>query len=80
MRGADEMGVCSNSKEATHMKVAIIIALLINVPTYIWQYIGWLKDCKKIGKEDLAVSLGERMSATMLVVTIPCIVGILFYR
>lgn len=62
------------------MKVVIIIVLLINVPIYIWQYIGWLKDCKEIGKENLAVSLEERMRATMLVVTIPCIVGILFRR
>lgn len=62
------------------MKVIIIIALLINVPIYIWQYVGWLKDCKEIGKENLAVPLGDRMRATMLAVTIPCIVGILLRR
>lgn len=60
------------------MKVIIIIVLLINVPIYIWQYTSWLKDCKEIGKENLAVSLVERMRATMIAVTIPCIAGILF--
>ena len=59
------------------MKVVIKIALLINVPIYIWQYVGWLKDCKEIGKENLAVPLWERMKATMLAVTIPCIIGII---
>lgn len=62
------------------MKIVIIIALLINVTVYIWQYVGWLKDCDEIGKDNLTVSLWERMRATFLVVTIPCIVGILFRR
>ena len=60
------------------MKWAIIISLLINVPIYIVQYVLYLGDCKEIGKENLAVPLRERMIATAIVVTVPCILGILF--
>lgn len=38
----------------------LIISISVQVILFIPFYITWLYDCKKIGKENLAVSLGER--------------------
>lgn len=62
------------------MITIILSTLIINASIYIWQYVVWLKDCEEIGEDNLAVSLGERMRATMFCITIPCILGILLHR
>ena len=57
--------------------VAILIFLVINVPAYIYVYFAWRKDCKEIGKDNLAISLKERMKALFLCLTLPCILGLI---
>jgi hypothetical protein len=58
------------------MTIAILVALLINIVVYTCQIIGWVKDCKEIGKERLAVSLPDRLRAAFLCITLPCIIGL----
>jgi len=58
------------------MKVLILIVLALNLMMYVWIYFTWRKDCKEIGKDQLAVSLGERMRAAFLCVTLPCLLGL----
>ena len=58
------------------IKVLILILLALNVTTYAWVYFCWRRDCKEIGKEHLAVSLGERIRAAFLCVTLPCLLGL----
>jgi hypothetical protein len=38
----------------------ILIYILIQLLTFIPFYLIWRKDCKEIGKDNLAVSLSER--------------------
>jgi hypothetical protein len=38
----------------------ILICILIQLLTFIPFYLIWRKDCKEIGKDNLAVSLSER--------------------
>ena len=59
------------------MKVIIIICIVSNLFVYGIVYKIWLNDCKEIGKDNLAVSLLERLRATFLVITLPCVVGLL---
>ncbi len=59
------------------MTFIVILILVINVPAYLWVYVSWKRDCKDIGKDNLAVSLPERIKATFLCVTLPCILGML---
>ena len=59
---------------ALFIVIAIILALNITVYTYV--YFSWKKDCKMFGKDYLAVSLGERIRAAFLLVTLPCLLGI----
>ena len=58
------------------MKVLILMLLALNVTAYAWVYFSWRRDCKEIGKDQLAVSLGERIRATFLCVTLPCLLGL----
>ncbi len=58
------------------MKVLILILLALNVTTYAWVYFSWRRDCEEIGKDQLAVSLSERVRATFLCVTLPCLLGL----
>lgn len=58
------------------MKVLILILLALNMITYALVYFSWRRDCKEIGKDQLAVSLGERIRATFLCVTLPCLLGL----
>jgi hypothetical protein len=58
------------------MTIAIFVALLINIVVYTCQIIGWVKDRKEIGKKRLAVSLPDRLRATFLCITLPCIIGL----
>jgi hypothetical protein len=58
------------------MKIAILVTLLINIVVYTCQIISWVKDCKEIGKERLAVPLPDRLRATFLCITLPCIIGL----
>ena len=37
-----------------------LIAVILQVATFIPFYLVWRKDCKEIGKDNLAVSLSER--------------------
>ena len=37
----------------------------------------YYKDCKEIGKDDLAVPLSERLEAYLLLVIVPILLGIL---
>ena len=59
------------------MTFIVILILVINVPAYLWVYVSWKRDCKDIGKDNLAVSLPERIKVTFLCVTLPCILGML---
>ena len=59
------------------MKVIIIICIVSNLFAYGIIYKIWVDDCKEIGKDNLAVSLSERLRAAFLVFTLPCIVGLL---
>ena len=59
------------------MKVIIIICIVSNLFIYGIVYKIWVDDCKEIGKNNLAVSLLERLRATFLVITLPCVVGLL---
>lgn len=60
------------------MLVLILILLVLNAVAYTWVYITWRKDCKEIGKENLAVSLSERIKATFVGFTLPCLLGLLW--
>jgi len=60
------------------MTIAILAALLTNIVVYTCQIIGWVKDCKEIGKERLAVPLPDRLRATFLCITLPCIIGLVW--
>ena len=55
--------------------IIIIIAFLWNVLSYVASYCLWCRDCKEIGKDKLAVSLRERMTAVFFTTTFPCIIG-----
>ena len=57
--------------------IVVVIAFLLNIAIYAYAYLSWRKDCREIGKDCLAVSLGERMRAVFLTVTLPCILGAL---
>lgn len=59
------------------MKIIIIGCIIFNLIVYGIVYKIWVDDCKEIGKNNLAVSLLERLRATFLVITLPCIVGLL---
>lgn len=43
--------------------VLIIFILVINLVAYVSVYLMWRYDCRDIGRERLAVPLGERMRA-----------------
>ena len=58
------------------MNVLILILLALNVATYALVYFDWRRDCKEIGKDHLAVSLGERIRSAFLCVTLPCLLGL----
>jgi hypothetical protein len=62
------------------MKIAILVTLLINIVVYTCQIISWVKDCKEIGKERLAVPLPDRLKATFLCITLPCIIGLVLRK
>ncbi len=47
--------------------IYFLLPLLIQIVFFIPFYIIYIKDCKKIGKENLAVSLTERFIAYLLV-------------
>ena len=59
------------------MKILILCVVAFNLFIYLLQIISWRKDCKEIGKEYLAVSLPERLRATFLCITLPCILGLI---
>ena len=59
------------------MKILILCTIIFNLIIYGLQLIAWKKDCKNIGKDNLAVPLPDRLRATFLFITLPCIVGLL---
>lgn len=59
------------------MIVLILLLLVLNMMAYAWVYFSWRKDCEGIGKDRLAVSLGERVRAVFLCVTLPCLLGLI---
>lgn len=59
------------------MKLAILISLIFNMVTYLLVLIVWFKDCKIIGKNNLAIPLKDRLTNTFLFITMPCILGLL---
>jgi hypothetical protein len=46
--------------------VKILVCILLQFVLFIPFYFIWRNDCKKIGKERLAVSLGERFVAWLI--------------
>ena len=59
------------------MIIAIIYAAVINIVVYTVTLVMWRKDCRMIGKEELAVSLRDRLFAIFLCFTLPSILGLL---
>ena len=59
------------------MKIIIIGCIIFNLIVYGIVIKVWFSDCKEIGKDNLAVLLLERLRATFLVITLPCIIGII---
>lgn len=59
------------------MKIVILIALILNFIAYTYIFISWKMDCKTIGKNNLAVTLSERLRACFICVTLPCLLGLL---
>lgn len=59
------------------MKIIIIGCIIFNLIVYGIVIKIWFCDCKEIGKDNLAVSLLERLRAAFFVFTLPCIVGLL---
>ncbi len=59
------------------MKILILCIIIFNLIIYGLQLISWKKDCKEIGRDNLAVPLHERLKATFLVITLPCILGLI---
>lgn len=47
--------------------IAEIVCVFLQFVLFIPLYLVWKKDCKEIGKENLAVSLKERFKAWILV-------------
>ena len=60
------------------MKIIIIGCIKINLIVYGIVIKDWFCDCKEIGKDNLAVSLLERLRATFLCITLPCIIGLVW--
>lgn len=58
------------------IKLAIALACL-NVLGIVLVLLSWHKDCKRYGKDNLAVSLKDRIGAFMFCITIPCVLGLL---
>jgi hypothetical protein len=46
--------------------IMCIVCIALQFILFIPFYLIWRKDCKEIGKENLAVSLGERFEAWMI--------------
>ena len=58
------------------MKWFITILILLNVVCYILVWQVWRKDCKEIGKNNLAVPLKERFFSLFILLTLPTIIGL----
>lgn len=56
----------------------IIFAVALNAAAYVFEYLSWKQNCKKYGKEHLAVSLKEGMTAVFMAVTLPTVIGLLW--
>lgn len=56
--------------------IIVLAVVVLNAIIYAYVYCIWRRDCKEIGKVHLAVSLGERIRATFLCVTLPCLLGL----
>ena len=50
-----------------HFISILLICAVLQFLLFIPFYLEWRKDCKEIGKENLAVSLSERFKAWLLV-------------
>ena len=61
------------------MKITILISLIVNIIAYVIVILIYFKDCKEIGKNNLAVNLKDRLINTFLFITMPCVFG-LFLR
>lgn len=57
-----------------YLMAAVFVGWTIGVVAIV---IDWRKDCKEIGRENLAVSLGERLRAFFLCFVLPVILGLL---
>lgn len=60
-----------------YLMAAVFVGWTIGVVAIV---IDWRKDCKEIGRENLAVSLGERLRAFFLCFVFPVILGLLTRR
>lgn len=49
---------------------------LINALCYFLIWLEWRKDVREIGINNLAVSLRERFQALFMMLTLPCILGL----
>lgn len=57
-----------------YLLIAVFIGWTIGVVAIV---MSWRKDCREIGKENLAVSLKERLRAFFLCFVLPVILGLL---
>ena len=60
-----------------YLMAAVFVGWTIGVVAIV---IDWRRDCKEIGRENLAVSLGERLRAFFLCFVPPVILGLLTRR
>lgn len=60
-----------------YLMAAVFVGWTIGVVAIV---IDWRKDCKEIGRENLAVSLGERLRAFFLCFVLPVILVLLTKR
>lgn len=55
----------------------IVVSVICNLILYLFIYLKWRKDCKEIGRDKLAVSLEERLSAAFIFITLPFLCALL---
>lgn len=59
------------------MKTLLICIIVFWLVCILWILVDYRKDCRKYGKENLAVPLKDRLTAYVMCFVIPVVVGML---
>lgn len=59
------------------MKTLLICIIVFWLVCILWILVNYRKDCRKYGKENLAVPLKDRLTAYVMCFVIPVVVGML---